>query len=108
MSTDRDKRIAELQASIDEDEHASLTELDELIADRNEDVYAAALELAHTVFRALVDDIAPGLTCEEANTVVYFYEVVGLSNRAKQILESHSTGDIEEDDEHFAGKDQPE
>ena len=105
--TDIHERIARLEELMDgdsEDEEftdADMRKLDELRADRNEEIQYAADVLAERVIHALVEDIGPKLTCIEAEAFADLYRALGRKRDAAFVIDAHSYGDNETDDAHY-------
>jgi hypothetical protein len=94
-------RIAYLEASIDEDQHASLRELDELRADRNEAVYSFALILTD-VLADFMGSSSEHLTCYEFDAIIDLYESMGLDATGLIKGSSHVEKD-KQGDTHWQG-----
>ena len=100
------EEIAALNAAEERGEEIDLARLDERIADRNEEVYAAALAVADDLFNFLVES-GEHLTCAEIETMAGLYEALGRNEDAKALIDpdnAHASHD-EEGDMHFTPKD---
>lgn len=93
------ERIRNLEAGIEYGD-ASLRELDELRADRNEAVYEAAKAFADRSWEGLCDE-ATGFSCGEAESIADLFRAVGYPESADLFIERHSFGDEPEDDHYL-------
>lgn len=63
-------------------------------------VHAAATRFASDLADAFIDDLAPHLTCHEAETVADLYRALGHDEMGDSIVHAHAESDTEDDDQH--------
>lgn len=102
------EEIAALQAATDHDTDMGmrLERLDELVADRNEDVYIAAKNAAAEL-RAFAFESSEHLTCGEFEALLALYEALGENVTTWRYESGHAMLD-DEGDEHYIGDENPD
>lgn len=93
-------RIDELMAHEEVGEYVDYAKVDELRADLREIVDESAQAMADAMIDAFIEQIAPGLTCLEAEAVADLYLALGRTRDAAYVIDAHSYGDTEYGDSH--------